>query len=422
MPESVDKSTTRIRKADSSGSESAAKSEMKTTSDEGSLANVNFLKRLGPRWRNWWIRGIFSLVLLGTFALIIYMGPIAMWILVSLIQFKSYHEIIKIGHSQYKKHHLPLFRTLQWYFLAVSNYFIHVETLQYNFEGLFAPEETMTILLRHHRLISFMLYILGFVFFVLTLKKDYYAVQFTQFGWTHVTLLILVSSSYLIIQNIFSGMIWFLAPVLMVICNDIMAYVFGFFFGRTSLIKLSPKKTWEGFIGAAFSTLIFAFVLGYFLSPYKYMICPVQYIAKTNSLSTDCQIPSLFLWTEYVVPSPIRSLTGVSVVHMYPFQIHALVLGLFSSIIAPFGGFFASGFKRAFNIKDFGDMIPGHGGIMDRFDCQLVMAIFAYVWVYSFAQIVTPARLLKQIYALGNEQQVEIFQAMKEALTQRELL
>ena len=49
----------------------------------------------------------------------------------------------------------------------------------------------------------------------------------------------------------------FLVPVSMIICNDIMAYMFGFFFGRTPLIKLSPKKTWEGFIGGAISTVAF---------------------------------------------------------------------------------------------------------------------------------------------------------------------
>ena len=53
-----------------------------------------------------------------------------------------------------------------------------------------------------------------------------------------------------------------------------------------------------------------------------------------------------------------------------PVQFHALVLSAFASIIAPFGGFFASGFKRGFKIKDFGDSIPGHGGMTDRMDCQ----------------------------------------------------
>ncbi|MFN9952511.1 MAG: phosphatidate cytidylyltransferase [bacterium] len=43
----------------------------------------------------------------------------------------------------------------------------------------------------------------------------------------------------------FSGLIWFILPILMVVINDVMAYMFGFFLGRTPLIQLSPKKTWE---------------------------------------------------------------------------------------------------------------------------------------------------------------------------------
>ena len=46
--------------------------------------------------------------------------------------------------------------------------------------------------------------------------------------------------------------------------------------------------------------------------------------------------------------------------------------GVFASLIAPFGGFFASGFKRAFRIKDFGDLIPGHGGLMGKLFIQSV--------------------------------------------------
>ena len=42
-----------------------------------------------------------------------------------------------------------------------------------------------------------------------------------------------------------------------------------------------------------------------------------------------------------------------------------------SAFVNDTGGFFASGFKRAFELKDFGDTIPGHGGITDRFDCQV---------------------------------------------------
>lgn len=83
----------------------------------------------------------------------------------------------------------------------------------------------------------------------------------------------------------------FIVPISCVICNDIMAYMFGFFFGRTPLIKvgsldniqvsqnesgrfhlsaifnvlcflqLSPKKTWEGFIGGFFSTIVFGILV-----------------------------------------------------------------------------------------------------------------------------------------------------------------
>jgi len=48
----------------------------------------------------------------------------------------------------------------------------------------------------------------------------------------------------------------FIVPVSMIVINDVMAYMFGFFFGRTPLIKLSPKKTWEGFIGGGICTVI----------------------------------------------------------------------------------------------------------------------------------------------------------------------
>ena len=54
---------------------------------------------------------------------------------------------------------------------------------------------------------------------------------------------------------------WFILPSLLVIVNDIMAYIFGISFGKTKLIELSPKKTWEGFIGGSISTLFAAFLL-----------------------------------------------------------------------------------------------------------------------------------------------------------------
>lgn len=61
-------------------------------------------------------------------------------------------------------------------------------------------------------------------------------------------------------------------------------------------------------------------------------------------------------------------------------QFHIIIFATFASLIAPFGGFFASGLKRTFNVKDFGDSIPGHGGMTDRMDCQFIMGFFSFMY------------------------------------------
>lgn len=62
---------------------------------------------------------------------------------------------------------------------------------------------------------------------------------------------------------------------------------------------------------------------------------------------------------------------------------HAIVFALYTSLIAPFGGFLASAVKRAHGAKDFGTLIPGHGGVVDRMDCQIVTAPFVYLYLKS---------------------------------------
>lgn len=53
-------------------------------------------------------------------------------------------------------------------------------------------------------------------------------------------------------------------------------------------------------------------------------------------------------------------------------------------MIAPFGGFYASAIKRTYNLKDFDSVIPGHGGVMDRMDCQFITALFTSVYYNTF--------------------------------------
>uniref|UniRef100_A0A1A9X0G9 Phosphatidate cytidylyltransferase n=1 Tax=Glossina brevipalpis TaxID=37001 RepID=A0A1A9X0G9_9MUSC len=370
------------------------------------------LKDLPDRWKNWVIRGIFTWIMICGFALIIYGGPLALMVTTLLVQVKCFQEIISIGYQVYRIHGLPWFRSLSWYFLLTSNYFFYGENLVDYFGVVINRVEYLKFLVTYHRFLSFALYCIGFVWFVLSLVKKYYMKQFSLFAWTHVSLLIVVTQSYLIIQNIFEGLIWFIVPVSMIICNDVMAYMFGFFFGKTPLIKLSPKKTWEGFIGGGFATVLFGLLFSYILCHYQYFVCPIVYSEKLGSMSMTCQPSYLFTPQDYSL-----NVLGISkTISVFPFIWHSIALSLFSSIIGPFGGFFASGFKRAFKIKDFGDMIPGHGGIMDRFDCQFLMATFVNVYISSFIRTPSPSKLLTQIYNLKPEQQLQIYSALKENL------
>lgn len=378
------------------------------------------LKGLPDKWKNYIIRGIFTFIMISGFCLIIYGGPLALMITTLLVQVKCFEEIISIGYQVYRIHGLPWFRSLSWYFLVTSNYFFYGENLVDYFGVVINRLEYLRFLVTYHRFLSFTLYCIGFVWFVLSLVKKYYMKQFSLFAWTHVALLIVVTQSYLIIQNIFEGLIWFIVPVSMIVCNDVMAYMFGFFFGRTPLIKLSPKKTWEGFIGGGFATVAFGVIFSYFLCQYQFFVCPIEYNEEAGKMGMECEPSYLFRPQEYTIDNSFFYIKKTFTI--YPFLLHSLSMSIFSSVIGPFGGFFASGFKRAFKIKDFGDMIPGHGGIMDRFDCQFLMATFVNVYISSFIRTASPAKLLAQVYNLKPEQQLQFFNTLKDNLENRNIL
>jgi len=408
---------------------------------------TQYISEMNPRWKSWWIRTIFTLLMIGGFLAVILMGPLALLLLVLVIHTKCYHEIISIGHQHYKKYNLPLFRTLSWYFLGVTNYFFYGEITAEYFAEFLQQEEMVTFLLQRHRLISFLLYTIGIMLFVLSLKKNYYKVQFALFGWYQLTLLIVLTPSHLIIQNMLTGLIWFFLPISMVICNDIWAYIFGFFFGKTRLIKLSPKKTWEGFIGGYFATVIYGLVACQLMCEYEYFHCPLNFNATTLNFDLKCSPSPTFQLTHYVTINPtihqlyqalptiirngmttIMALCGFHLqsnnteVWLYPMVLHGMLLACFSSLIAPFGGFFASGFKRAFKMKDFADTIPGHGGIMDRFDCQLLMGVFVNVYIASMIRAYNPGRLIQQVMFMEKSDQVLFYQNLKDILTTKGLI
>lgn len=134
----------------------------------------------------------------------------------------------------------------------------------------------------------------------------------------------------LVEQTQYGILIWLV--VLTAFGTDIMAYFSGFLFGKHKLCpKISPKKTIEGAVGGTLGSIILSGLFGFFFAP------------------------------EVLV--------------------HCLIIGLLGGIVSQFGDLTASIFKRKMGIKDYGNLIPGHGGILDRFDSVLFTGPLVYYYI-----------------------------------------
>ena len=123
--------------------------------------------------------------------------------------------------------------------------------------------------------------------------------------------------------------------------NDTFAYIVGKSIGKTKLLeKISPKKTVEGFVGG----IVFAILAGYLIS---------KFYIKANPEFSD---RSILIWTSI-----------------------AIITGIAGTI----GDLIESKFKRIAGLKDSGNIMPGHGGILDRLDS----VIFVSPIIFLFYQI-----------------------------------
>lgn len=123
-----------------------------------------------------------------------------------------------------------------------------------------------------------------------------------------------------------------IAILVMIWVNDSFAFLVGKNFGKRKLfVSVSPKKTVEGFLGG----LAFALLAGYIISRFN------------NDFT-------IFNW---------------------------LIIAFIVSVIGTIGDLVESKFKRQANIKDSGNIMPGHGGILDRLDSLLFAAPFVYLYI-----------------------------------------
>ncbi len=129
----------------------------------------------------------------------------------------------------------------------------------------------------------------------------------------------------LLLANHPDGALRILALVVLIACNDTFAYIAGVLLGKHKLApSISPKKSWEGLIGGA-----------------------------------------------------IASIVGGSLIFHYLFEVNWIVgaaIGIMTVITATCGDLIESAIKRDLAIKDMSNLLPGHGGIMDRLDSALFTA------------------------------------------------
>jgi len=137
----------------------------------------------------------------------------------------------------------------------------------------------------------------------------------------------------------YSGLLM-LAFFIIIWSSDVGAYCFGMLFGQKiwpakMCPEISPKKSWAGFFGGWLTVLVAAYIL-----------------IRTG-----------------MIDFPV---------------VHVLVMASLMHVTGVFGDLFESLWKRQFGVKDSGNIMPGHGGLLDRFDSALFAIPTAYVYLMLF--------------------------------------
>eukprot|EP01132_Coremiostelium_polycephalum_P007832 gene7832-9646_t len=386
--------------------------------------NVSATDPASSKYKKLLVRSIMGAMMIGFFIIILSTDHFIVSLFVIALQLLVFKEMISLRYIEAKEKKIPRFRTLAWLFLFSAFHYLYAKPILIKLSTYYP--DIFTHFVRYHLWHSFSLYCIGFVSFIFTLRKGLYRYQFSQFTWTLMTLLMVVVQSNFLISNIYSGLIWFILPVSIIVCNDIFAYLNGFFLGKKfiqrPLMKISPNKTWEGFIGATFWTLLFAYYFAGFLLQFEWVTCPKGNSGIMETL--HCTPDPVFLPKEFIIPTEVSSILSkyiglnITSFKFIPIQYHALVLALFGSLIAPFGGFFASGIKRAYKIKDFDTIFPGHGGVTDRTDCQFIMGLFIYVYYLTFIKTseLDPSQIWHALVMLPLDEKIVILEKLNASI------
>lgn len=183
---------------------------------------------------------------------------------------------------------------------------------------------------------SFGIFVMVIILFsLIVFTHDRYSlidIALTVFGILYVPFLF----SFIILTRSLPNGVFFIWMIFLAWSTDTFAYFSGLFLGRRKLLPaISPKKTIEGAIGGIIGCVVATSLYGIFVQ------------------------------------------THVNEIPL----IHFVILGILNGIISQIGDLGASAIKRFVNIKDYGRVMPGHGGVLDRFDSILFVAPVVYFYL-----------------------------------------
>lgn len=167
---------------------------------------------------------------------------------------------------------------------------------------------------------------------ITNMKTTFKDVAYTFLGICYVIFFIMFLS---LIRGLDNGKFLIGFVILIAWSTDIFAYLIGKHFGKHYFSKVSPKKTIEGCVSGIIGAVIVSIV-------YTLIVNKVYHTGIDNYLMVG-------------------------------------IISLVLSIISQIGDFVASSIKRFADIKDYGDLLPGHGGMLDRIDSLIFIAPFAYL-------------------------------------------
>ena len=145
--------------------------------------------------------------------------------------------------------------------------------------------------------------------------------------------------AYLLRNNFDGKYTLFLLILIICVSTDIGGYIFGKIFKGPKLTKISPKKTYSGVIGSFLISLLFGLIY-------------IKYLGQKSRILLETD------------------------------PIFIIFLTLFISLVSQMGDLIISYFKRKAKLKDTGNLLPGHGGLLDRIDG--IIFVFPILFIIKF--------------------------------------